>query len=60
MEHKMKDPMEDVFLLYPPVDDMGRRELEDFIDDLDLDLDPSDYRSLKKLRLAVLEMLGLV
>jgi hypothetical protein len=54
----MKDPMEDIFLQYPLVEDMSRRELEDFIDELDLDIEPSDYRTIRKLRVAVLETLG--
>jgi hypothetical protein len=51
--------MDDIFLQYPVVEDMDRGELEDFIEDLDLDIDPLKYKSVKKLRNAVLDLLGL-
>ena len=51
--------MDDMYLKYPPAEDMDRGELEDFIEELDLDIDPEDYRSTKKLRNAVRDLLGL-
>jgi hypothetical protein len=50
---------DDAYLQYPPVEDMDRGELEDFIEDFDLDIETSDYRSTIKLRRAVMELLGL-
>lgn len=51
--------MEDIYLFYPPVEEMNRKELEDFIAELDLDIDASAYESTKQLRRAVLEQIGL-
>jgi hypothetical protein len=51
--------MDDIYLKYPPVEDMDRGELEDFIKELDLEINPEDYKNTKKLRDAVCELLGL-
>lgn len=51
--------MDDVYLLYPAVEDMDRRELETFITELDLGIAPSDYKNTEELRMAVLEGLGM-
>ena len=51
--------MDDIYLKYPPIEDMDRGELEDFIEELDLDINPEDYKSTKKLRNALCDLLGL-
>ncbi len=51
--------MDDIYFQYPAVEDMDRGELENFISEVDLDIDPEDYPNTKKLRQAVLELLGL-
>jgi DNA primase catalytic subunit len=51
--------MDDIYFQYPAVDDMDRGELESFISEVDLDIDPDDYPNTRKLRKAVLELLGL-
>jgi hypothetical protein len=51
--------MDDIYFQYPAVDDMDRGELESFISEVDLDIDPEDYPNTRKLRKAVLELLGL-
>jgi hypothetical protein len=51
--------MDDMYLKYPPVEDMDRREIEDFIKELDLDINPEDYKDTKKLRDAISDLIGL-
>jgi hypothetical protein len=51
--------MDDMYLKYPPVEDMDRGEIEDFIKDLDLNINPQDYKDTKKLRDAVCDLVGL-
>jgi len=58
-DKKDKFDLQDIYLHYPSVEDMDRGELERFIDDLDLEIEPSEYDDTKSLRKAVMELLGM-
>jgi len=54
-----KEETQDDFYTMEDLDDMNKEELTELIDDEDLGLDPADFRTTKKLRLAIAEELGL-
>jgi hypothetical protein len=58
-DKKDKSDLQDIYLSYPSVEDMDRDELERFIDDLDLEIDPSEYDNTKSLRKAIMDLLGM-